>query len=215
MRTLLLVLTLLVAAAAPAAATTSPPATPSALPTPLEAGTPLSTWTGARCANGFNVRGHLIVSPSCGIVGTIVHGPGGVDIGPIVAVRPAYAVVRITNSAAWVQRPTIAGRAGTITGSVETPVGGAVCAAGRTTGLRCGTVQAKNVTVYYAEGVVYGLTKTNVCTEPGDQWAPVFTGSQAQGHLLGGSGNCTVGGTSFFYPLNRVLTENGFTLVTG
>ncbi|QQQ75275.1 peptidase S1 [Saccharothrix sp. 6-C] len=209
MRTLLLVLTLLVAAAAPAAAATA------ALPTPLEAGTALYPANGARCANGFNVRGHLLVSPSCGTVGTTVRGPGMVDIGPIVAVRTTYAVVRITNTAAWVQRPTIAGRSGTITGSAETPVGGQVCAAGRTTGLRCGAVQAKNVTVNYPEGVVYGLTRTTVCTEPGDQWAPVFTGSQAQGHSLGGSGNCSVGGSSFFYPLNRILAENGFTLVTG
>ncbi|XVS63290.1 S1 family peptidase [Actinosynnema sp. CA-299493] len=209
MRTLLLVLALLAAVATPATAATA------ALPTPLEAGTALSTGNGARCANGFNVRGHLIVSPSCGVVGAVVRGPGAVDVGPIVAVRPAYAIVRITNTAAWVQRPTIAGRSGAITGSAETPVGGQVCAAGRTTGLRCGAVQARNVTVNYPEGVVYGLTRTTVCTEPGDQWAPVFTGSQAQGHSLGGSGNCSVGGSSFFYPLNRILAENGFTLVTG
>lgn len=209
MRTLLLVLTLLVAAAAPAAATTA------ALPTPLEAGTPLYAYNGGRCANGFNARGFLIVPPSCGIVGTVVRGPDMVDIGPVVAVRTTYAIVRITNTAAWVQRPTIAGRTGVITGSAETPVGGSVCAAGRTTGLRCGTVQAKNVTVNYPEGVVYGLTRTNVCTEPGDQWAPIFTGSQAQGHSLGGSGNCSVGGSSYFEPLNRVLAAERLTLVTG
>ncbi|MFD0205051.1 MULTISPECIES: S1 family peptidase [Saccharothrix] len=210
MRTLLLVLTLLVATAAPAAATTS------ALPTPLEAGTTLYTSSGARCANGFNVRGHLLISPSCGTLGTVVRGPNMVDIGPVVAVRSTYLVVRITNTAAWVQRPTIAGYAGSaITGSLETPVGGQVCAVGRTTGWRCGTVQAKNVTVNYPGGIVYGLTRTNVCTEPGDQWAPIFTGSQAQGHSLGGSGNCSVGGSSFFYPLNRILAAERLTLVTG
>ncbi|NUT54012.1 MAG: peptidase S1 [Saccharothrix sp.] len=209
MRTLLLVLTLLVAAAAPAAATAS------AAATPLEAGTTLSTSTGYRCVNGFNVRGHLLVPPSCGTLGTVVRGPGGVDIGPVVAVRQTYNVVRITNTAAWVQRPTIAGHGGTISGSAETPVGGSVCAAGRTTGIRCGTVQAKNVTVNFPTGVVYGLTRASVCTEPGDQWAPLFTGSQAQGHSLGGSGNCTTGGSTFFLPLNRILAAEGFTLVTG
>ncbi|MCE6999670.1 S1 family peptidase [Saccharothrix sp. S26] len=213
MRTLLIVLTLLVAAAAPAAAT--PEEIGAALPTPLEAGTSLYPSSGGRCANGFNARGHLIVPTSCGALGTVVRGPGLVDVGPIVAVRQTYAIVRITNTTAWVQRPTIAGSGGTITGSTETPVGGTVCAAGRTTGLRCGTVQAKNVTVNYPTGVVYGLTRTNLCSEPGDQWAPVFTGSQAQGHVLGGSGNCTVGGTSYFEPLNRVLTAEGLTLVTG
>lgn len=210
MRTLLLVLTLLVATAAPAVATTDT----AAAATPLEAGTPLSTWNNPRCVNGFNVRGHLLVSPSCGPVGTIVHGPGGVDIGPIVAVRSTYAVVRITNTAAWVQRPTIAGR-GAVTGSTEMPVGGVVCTVGRTTGLRCGTVQAKNVTVNYPTGVVHGLTRTNLCTEPGEHWSPVFAGTQAQGHLLGGTGNCTTGGTSFFTPINQILAAEGFTLVTG
>jgi hypothetical protein len=206
MRTLLLMLTLLTATATPAWATA----------TPLEAGTPLSSSTGRRCSNGFNVRGHLLVPPGCAPLGGIVRGPGGVDVGPVVAVRSAYSVVRITNTAAWVQRPTIAGYAGTtIRGSAETPVGGQVCAAGRTTGVRCGTVLAKNVTVNFPDGVVYGLTRTNVCVEPGDQWAPLFTGSQAQGHVLGGSGNCTTGGTSYFYPVNRILAEGGFTLVTG
>ncbi|MEU4739506.1 S1 family peptidase [Actinosynnema sp. NPDC023658] len=213
MRTLLLLLTLLVATAVPAGAT---PGTAglAAAATPLEAGTPLSTASGARCSNGFNVRGHLIVSPSCGTVGTVVRGPGLVDVGPIVAVRPTYAIVRITNTAAWVQRPTVVG-GGTVTGSAETPVGGPVCAAGRTTGVRCGTVQAKNVTVNYPSGVVYGLTRTSVCSEPGDQWAPLFTGGQAQGHSLGGSGTCSTGGTSYFYPLNRILSAEGLTLVTG
>jgi streptogrisin C len=215
MRTLLLVLTLLLAAATPAAATPDNSGT-APVATPLEAGTPLYPTIGVRCVNGFNVRGHLLVPPGCAPLGAIVRGPNGVDIGPVVAVRQTYSVVRITNTGAWVQRPTIAGYAGTtIRGSAETPVGGSVCTAGRTTGLRCGTVLAKNVTVRYPEGVVYGLTRTNVCIEPGDQWAPVFTGAQAQGHVLGASGNCTTGGHSYFLPINRVLSAEGFTLVTG
>lgn len=204
MRTLLIVLTLLVATATPASAAT-----------PLEAGTILTTSSGVRCPNGFNVRGYLLVSPSCGNVGTTVRGPGNVEIGPITAVRTTYAVVRITNTFAWTQRPTVVGYGRAITGSVETPVGGQVCTVGRTTGLRCGTVVAKNVTVTYPTVTVYGLTRTNLCMEPGDQWAPVFTGTQAQGHVLGASGNCSSGGTSFFYPINRVLAAEGFTLVTG
>lgn len=204
MRTLLIVLTLLVATATPAAAAT-----------PLEAGTILTTSTGLRCPNGFNVHGHLLISPSCGSVGTTVRGPGGVEIGPVIAVRTTYAVVRITNTLAWVQRPTVLGYSRAITGSLETPVGGQVCAVGRTTGMRCGTVVAKNVTVTYPTGTVYGLTRTNLCSEPGDQWSPVFTGTQAQGHVLGGSGNCSSGGSSFFYPINRILSAEGFRLVTG
>jgi streptogrisin C len=204
MRTLLIVLTLLVATATPASAAT-----------PLEAGTILTTSSGIRCPNGFNVRGYLLVSPSCGYVGTTVRGPGGADIGPITAVRTTHAVVRITNPYAWIQRPTIAGYGHTITGSFETPVGGQVCTVGRTTGLRCGTVLNKNVTITYPNGTIYGVTRTNLCIEPGDQWAPFFTGTQAQGHLLAASGNCSSGGTSYFYPINRILSAEGFTLVTG
>jgi streptogrisin C len=204
MRTLLIVLTLLVATATPASAAT-----------PLEAGTILITSTGMRCPNGFNVHGHLLVSPSCGPVGTTVRGPGGVEVGPVIAVRSTYAVVRITNPYAWIQRPTVVGYSRAITGSFETPVGGQVCTAGRTTGLRCGTVVAKNVTVSYPTGTVYGLTRTSVCIEPGDQWSPIFTGTQAQGHVLGASGNCTTGGSSFLYPINRILSAEGFRLVTG
>lgn len=206
MRTLFFALLLLLGAAAPAAAA----------PVPLEAGTLLSTPSAPyRCVNGYNVRGHLLVAPNCGAVGTVVRGPGGADVGPIVAVRQTYAVVRITNTAAWVQRPTIVGHPGVITGSTESPVGAVVCTVGRTIGLRCGTLQAKNVTVNYPEGVVTGLSRTNLCTEPGEVWSPVFSGSQAQGHLLGGSGNCSSGGTSFFQPINRILAAERLTLVTG
>ncbi|QFZ22837.1 S1 family peptidase [Saccharothrix syringae] len=206
MRTLLIALALLLGAAIPA----------SAAPVPLEAGTPLTAPSSAnRCANGYNVRGYLLVPPNCAPVGAVVSGPGGIDVGAVVAVRETYSVVRITNTTAWVQRPTIAGRTGVVTGSAETPVGGAVCAVGRSSGLRCGTVQARNVTVNFPTGTVSGLTRTTLCTDPGETWKPVFTGSQAQGHVLGGSGNCSTGGTSLFYPVNRILAENGFTLVTG
>ncbi|MGM1060493.1 S1 family peptidase [Saccharothrix sp. Mg75] len=220
MRTLLIALVLLLGTAAPAAAVpvlAAPvPAAPvSAAPVPLEAGTPLTTAAGARCTNGFNVRGHLLVQPSCGPVGTVVRGPGGGVVGSITAVRPTYAVVTITDAAAWVQRPTVAGRPGVVTGSVETPVGGSVCRVGGATGLRCGTVQARNVTVFLPAGTITGVTRTNLCPEPGDHWAPVISGSNAQGHVIGGSGGCSSGGTTFFYPVNRVLAAEGFTLVTG
>jgi len=205
MRTLFLALVLLLGAATPAAAA----------PVPLEAGTQLTTLPAYRCVNGYNVRGYLLVPRNCGPLGTVVRGPGGVDVGPIVAVRSTYAVVRITNTTAWVQRPTIAGRSGFITGAAESPVGAAVCTVGRTTGLRCGTVQARNVAVHFPEGSVSGLTRTTLCTEPGELWSPVFAGSQAQGHLLGGSGNCSTGGVSYFQPLRQVLAAEGFTLVTG
>lgn len=205
MRTLLIALALLLGTAAPAAAA----------PTPLEAGTPLTAAGGGRCLNGFNVRGHLLVPTSCGPVGTVVGGPGGAVVGTITAVRPTYSVVTITDPAAWVQRPTVAGAPGTITGSAETAVGGSVCRVGGATGLRCGTVQQKNATVSFPGGTITGLTRTNLCPDGRDHWVAVFSGSQAQGHVIGGSGSCTSGGTTWFHPLNRVLAAEGFTLVTG
>lgn len=59
-----------------------------------------------------------------------------------------------------------------------------------------------------------GLTRTDVCAEAGDSGGPWLSGDQAQGVTSGGSGDCTVGGTTFFQPVNEILQNNGLTLVT-
>ncbi|WP_245589496.1 S1 family peptidase [Amycolatopsis balhimycina] len=92
-----------------------------------------------------------------------------------------------------------------VEGLREAPIGASVCRSGITTGWRCGTVQAKNVTVNYAEGTVSGLTRTSACAEPGDSGGPYLSGGQAQGVTSGVSGNCTSGGTTVFQPLNPIL----------
>jgi hypothetical protein len=61
---------------------------------------------------------------------------------------------------------------------------------------------------------VTGLTRTTACAEPGDSGGPYVSGQQAQGLTSGGSGNCSVGGTTFFQPLQPVLAAFGLTLVT-
>ena len=101
-----------------------------------------------------------------------------------------------------------------VAGAQEAPVGASVCRSGSTTGTRCGVIQAKNVTVNYPEGAVSGLTRTNVCAEPGDSGGPWMSGNQAQGVTSGGSGNCTVGGVTFFQPLAEILERNNLTLLT-
>jgi streptogrisin C len=101
-----------------------------------------------------------------------------------------------------------------VKGSQEAPVGAAICRSGSTTGLHCGTVGAKNSTVRYAEGSVSGLTRTNVCAEPGDSGGSWISGDQAQGVTSGGSGNCRSGGTTFFQPVNPILSAFGLRLVT-
>ena len=101
-----------------------------------------------------------------------------------------------------------------VAGNTEAPVGAAVCRSGSTTGTFCGTILAKNQTVNYPEGAVTGLTRTDVCAEGGDSGGPWLSGDQAQGVTSGGSGDCTVGGETFFQPVNEILATNNLTLVT-
>jgi streptogrisin C len=101
-----------------------------------------------------------------------------------------------------------------VAGSTEAAVGAAICRSGSTTGWHCGTIGAKNQTVNYAQGSVSGLTRTNVCAEPGDSGGGWMSGQQGQGVTSGGSGNCTSGGTTYFQPVNEILQAFGLTLRT-
>lgn len=152
--------------------------------------------------NGFITAGH------CGGVGTHTWGfnqePQGVFQ---ISVFPSkdWALVIVNDN--WILDPQA-------TGSQEAPIGGSVCKIGSTTGMTCGTITAKNVTVNYPQGTVSGLTQTTICAEPGDSGGPVFSGTEGQGIVSGGSGNCSVGGTTYFQPLNPILVEGNLTLVT-
>lgn len=71
-------------------------------------------------------------------------------------------------NASWVPRPIVNGYGQgnvTVRGSTEAAVGASVCRSGSTTGWRCGTLQAKNQTVRYAQGTVFGLTRTSACAQ--------------------------------------------------
>ncbi|MBB5955440.1 streptogrisin C [Saccharothrix tamanrassetensis] len=196
MRTLLVVLLLLVATATPAAAAI-----------PLEAGTPLNQSAGARCVNGFNTAGHLLVSVACARANPTLPG-----IGPVVAIRATYAVVRLSDPDKWDQLPRVAGHPTAVTGSLEGTVGSSVCGISRVGGTRCGVIQAKNASITFPGGTVTGLTRTSLCVHPGEDWVPVVAGGQAQGHLIGGSGSGSC--SSYFYPLSRILAAERLTLVT-
>jgi streptogrisin C len=178
--------------------------------------------TGFRCMIGFSVVGGYVTAGHCANVGvgSVTFGFNGVQQGAfeIVAFPGSdFGFVRV--NANWTPRPVVNrgdGGTVTVTGSVEAPVGAAVCRAGSTTGWRCGVVTAKNATVNFAgSGVVTGLTRTNVCAEAGDSGGPWLAGGQAQGMTAGGTGNCTTGGTTYFQPINRMLTRFGLRLVTG
>lgn len=92
--------------------------------------------------------------------------------------------------------------------------GAAVCRSGSTTGWHCGTIEQHDTSVTYAEGTIDGVTRTSVCAEPGDSGGSYISGTQAQGVTSGGSGDCTSGGTTFYQPINPVLSTYGLTLRT-
>jgi streptogrisin C len=61
---------------------------------------------------------------------------------------------------------------------------------------------------------VYGVTRTDVCAEPGDSGGSFVSGTEAQGMTSGGSGDCGSGGTTYFQPVQPALDAFGLTLVT-
>jgi streptogrisin C len=69
--------------------------------------------------------------------------------------------------------------------------------------------------VTYPQGRVSGLTRTSACAQPGDSGGSFISGSQAQGVTSGGSGNCSVGGTTYHQPVNEILSTYGLTLTRG
>ncbi|WP_082576216.1 S1 family peptidase [Lysobacter sp. Root604] len=119
----------------------------------------------------------------------------------------------------------------TVKGSVPAPVGAVVCRSGRTTGTRCGTITAINVTTQAntSAGVVTwsGVTRTNACGGKGDSGGSFFTpAGQAQGvtstaNLLGPepfAHNCMHSQNkvqTHFTPINPILSTYSLTLVTG
>ncbi|GAB7036403.1 hypothetical protein JCM9533A_02500 [Catenuloplanes niger JCM 9533] len=174
-----------------------------------------------RCTVGFNVRStttpyryYFLTSGHCvGPVGSTVSSGGTVigtverrldprDLALVRYVPPAGVVLPPHPSAVNRYNGTLQ----PITAFGTASVGQAVQRSGSTTGLRGGTVTAVNVTVNYAEGTVYGLTRTTACAEPGDSGGPLFATTTGLGTLSGGSGNCTAGGVSYFAPVLPYLS---------
>jgi streptogrisin C len=173
----------------------------------------------ARCSIGFAVEGGFVTAGHCGAEGTKTTDRENLDQGVVVAsVFPGNADMGVVETNADVTlQPFVNdfdGNALPVAGSTEAPVGAAICRSGSTTGTFCGTVLAKNQTVNYPEGAVTGLTRTDVCAEGGDSGGPWLTGDQAQGVTSGGSGDCTVGGETFFQPITEILETNNVTLLT-
>ncbi|KAK1565923.1 trypsin [Colletotrichum navitas] len=172
----------------------------------------------ARCSIGFSVTTGFVSAGHCGTVGSSATTSSGAALGSFAgSVFPGSADMSfIRSSSGNTLSGTINGYSrGTlpVSGSTAAGVGSSICRSGSTTGVYCGTVGALSATVNYAEGRVTGLTRTSVCAEPGDSGGSFYSGAQAQGVTSGGSGDCSSGGTTYFQPVNEILSTYGLTLV--
>ncbi|GHC41287.1 S1 family peptidase [Streptomyces cinnamoneus] len=176
----------------------------------------------ARCSLGFNVvragRPAFLTAGHCGNAVTDWSETKG---GRVVARTAAagfpghdYAIAEYTDpSVAHPGAVTLRnGGAQAITGFRNAVLGEGVQRSGSTTGVRSGRVTGLNATVNYQEGQVTGLIKTDVCAEPGDSGGPLFAGDKALGITSGGSGNCVLGGETYYQPVGEALTAYGAAL---
>ncbi|GIH01961.1 hypothetical protein Rhe02_00280 [Rhizocola hellebori] len=122
-----------------------------------------------------------------------------------------YGIVAYTNTSI-----TVSGTAGAqdIVSAGDAYVGEPVRRTGSTTGTKSGTVTGLNATVHYVGGdTVTGMIRTNVCAEPGDSGGPLYDASIALGLTSGGSGDCRVGGTTFYQPVTEALSVYGMSVL--
>ncbi|MDA2803953.1 S1 family peptidase [Nocardiopsis sp. LSu2-4] len=176
-----------------------------------------SAPVGRRCTIGAVVTVGFLADAGCGSAGDRVSGRDG-GTGTVAWSSRESNVLLVEADDDWRPTPYIGtpgGVQGVVRGTTEAPVGASVCRTGPTTGWHCGTIQAKNQTIRTPDGYVYNATRTNVCAEPGDQGGAFYSGGHLQGLTLGGSGDCSTGGTTFFLPINPILSRYALTPVTG
>ncbi|MFE6821518.1 S1 family peptidase [Streptomyces sp. NPDC057690] len=182
---------------------------------------------GARCSLGFNVTAGdgspaFLTAGHCGVAAEQWSDSENGE--PIATVDQAtfpgdgdFALVKYDDAATVAASEVNLGdQTLAITEAAEATVGTQVFRMGSTTGLNDGQVLALDATVNYPEGTVTGLIQTDVCAEPGDSGGSLFTQEgQAIGLTSGGSGDCTVGGETFFQPVTTALEAVGATLGDG
>nr|WP_245670166.1 S1 family peptidase [Micromonospora mirobrigensis] len=184
----------------------------------VRGGDPYLINDAGRCSVGFSVVGGFVTAGHCGRPGDRTTGANRAAQGTFAASSfpgDDWAFVRVNGD--WTPQGVVNdfnGGTVPVNGATEAPVGASVCRSGSTTGTHCGVIRAKNATVNYPEGTVTGLTRTDVCAEPGDSGGAWLSGDQAQGVTSGGSGDCTRGGVTFFQPVTEILQRNDLTLVT-
>ncbi len=164
----------------------------------------VNTSAGSSCSVGFNVRNpntgarYHLTAGHCGNAGNnTTHG--GTTVGPFVEDWfPTHddAIVQVNSS--WSMGPYVWTYPGlvVVNGARDSGIGTPVCASGQTTGLTCGTITDKNVTVNYPQGTVFGLGQHDACVEPGDSGGSTYStsgGIFAEGMSSGGqliNGQC-------------------------
>ncbi|KAF9700171.1 hypothetical protein EKO04_001715 [Ascochyta lentis] len=175
---------------------------------------------GGRCSVGFSVTTGFVSAGHCGTAGASATSSSGATLGTFSnSVFPGngdYSFIRGSSGNTYSGRiNNYSGGTLPVSGSTAAATGASICRSGSTTGVFCGAVRALGATVTYSEGRVTGLTQTSVCAEPGDSGGSFYSGAQAQGVTSGGSGDCTSGGTTYFQPVNEILSAYSLTLVRG
>ncbi len=169
------------------------------------------------CSVGFAVAGGFVTAGHCGATGSTTSGSGVAQGTFRGSSFPDNDYAWVQTNSSWVSTPTVNtynGGTTAVAGSAEAAVGSAVCRSGRTTGWRCGTITARNVTVNYSGSLVYGLVASSACAQPGDSGGAFVAGNQAQGVTSGAGGDCTSGGTTVYQPVNEILGAYGLSLTT-
>lgn len=172
------------------------------------------TASGARCSMGFAVQGGFVTAGHCGAPGESTTQPTGYFAGSSFPGNDYAFVNTGTDDTGYPLVYNYSSGYVRVSGSAEAPLGSSICRSGSTTGWHCGTVLAKNQSVRYQEGTVSGLTRTNVCAEPGDSGGSFISGNQAQGMTSGGWGDCRTGGETYYQPVREALSAYGLTLLT-
>ncbi|MFF8103369.1 S1 family peptidase [Streptomyces sp. NPDC016640] len=180
--------------------------------------------TGTRCTVGFNARSgsalYALVPGRCAQGARTWYADAALTVGVGVTAGVGfpdgdYASVRYTNTAvAYPGEVSLGGGSGTrdITHAANPTVGQSVCHVGRTTGHRCGTVQAVNLTIDHGGGTVHRVFRSTICSEPGDTGGPAFSGGTALGIIVAGSGNCGSGGFTYYQLVTEWLSASGLSI---
>jgi streptogrisin C len=183
-------------------------------------------YAGIACSVGFSTVGGFVTAGHCVDTGAEIWGRAAKS-GDLVAIGvvagstfPGRDYGWVDVNANWGLRPWVGNGSADVPvyNANEVAVGASVCRSGFETGWRCGTIEARNVTINMGGDLVSGLTRTSACAWFGDSGGPFVSGGQAQGVLTAGPDVEERGcyADTFFQPVRPILARYGLNLlVTG